>query len=75
MTELERARAHLRECQEDLRWARGDMVAPPNFQYLQRMEGYVLAALSLVWEEQQRTDGDYVFPRVSGNKDLGFEWA
>lgn len=71
MTELERARAHLLDCQTWLARLRR------NFSLFEgavnRAELDVLAALSWVWEEQDRIDGDYVFPRVAGDKDFGFE--
>lgn len=51
MTELERARAHLRGCQIDLVWARG---WHPNT--IPKYETAVLAALSWVWEEQEAAE-------------------
>lgn len=78
MTELERARAHLREAQECLGSIRRSIGSwGPNYRpgvpnALRTAECCVLAALSWLWEEQSRTDGDYVFPRRSGNPDLGF---
>lgn len=57
MTELERARAHLRICQEHLKWARADtaaMASPPTSDFLTRIENHVLAALSWVWEVQEK---------------------
>jgi hypothetical protein len=57
MTDLERARAHLLECQRDLYvrraapWTRN----PSGQQWCrERAEQAFLAALSWVWEEQQR---------------------
>lgn len=60
MTDLERARAHLRYCQDALATYRRN-----GIRYLvPGTEACVLAALSWVWEEQCRVDTDgYVFPR------------
>jgi hypothetical protein len=60
MTELERARAHLREAQEFLGRVRlnmdryGPNLMPGIPETLKRAECCVLAALSWVWSEQQR---------------------
>lgn len=50
MTELERARAHLLTCQQMLYWHRKRWSSNPL------NESAVLAALSWVWEEQQKED-------------------
>ncbi len=47
MTELERARAHLQECQRQLYHNRR-----LNYSWAHHTEKMVLAALSWVWEEQ-----------------------
>jgi hypothetical protein len=66
MTELEEARAHLRECQASLQEARGSftveiglcsvpMTKPPAApEITARCERAVLAALSWVWDAQER---------------------
>lgn len=55
MTELERARAHLRASQNDLAKIRGAGMPPWIIGFA---EGNVLAALSWVWEEQEKVNGD-----------------
>jgi len=52
-SELERARAHLLDCQNDLIWCRkyGYLI-----EYEPTYEKHFLAALSWVWEEQNRVD-------------------
>ncbi len=68
MIELERARAHLLRCQEILcerrrvtGWANYyyDSIASPN-KYIERAEDSVCAALSWVWEEQEREGTDRI---------------
>lgn len=50
MTDLKRARAHLLECQRQLFvWRSCNRIAHPQMQ-----ENAVLAALSWVWEEQEK---------------------
>jgi hypothetical protein len=71
MTELERARAFLRKAQSNLAMMRRTSCCLSDHD---SAEAPVLAALSWVWEEQNRTDGDYVFPMAAGNPDLGYEW-
>jgi hypothetical protein len=51
MTELEQARAHLLACQRDLHSLR---LADFPTRIISTHEAYVLAALSWVWEAQQR---------------------
>ncbi len=51
MTELERARAHLLSTQRDLRRCRE---AQFNRPITESYERYVIAALSWVWEEQEK---------------------
>jgi hypothetical protein len=51
MTELEQARAHLLACQRDLQSLR---LADFPSRIISTHEAYVLAALSWVWEAQQR---------------------
>jgi hypothetical protein len=71
MTDLERARAHLRLRQRDLAAVRK---ASFFFNDCSHYENAVLAALSWVWEEQERIDpmDGRVFPRsVSGEYGLG----
>lgn len=63
MTELERARAHLQEVREQLRWARIDAFRNEGFftkpavvelhAYERRVENAILAALSWLWEAQR----------------------
>lgn len=50
MSELERAQAHLRNCQSDLRSTR----CSRHFTDYRHEESAVLAALSWLWEAQQR---------------------
>lgn len=57
MTELERARAHLWECQLFLLWERKSarpIDGVPHNEHEGRCQERVLAALSWVWEEQQK---------------------
>lgn len=64
MTELERARAHLRYCQDALATYRRN-----GIRYLvPGTEACVLAALSWVWEEQERLS-------FAGNDAAYAEWA
>ena len=63
MTELERARSHLLECQKHLAWKRVLMHYgnhSENWYGIVWSENMLLAALSWVWEAQNRIDGDYV---------------
>jgi hypothetical protein len=57
MTELERARAHLRDSQENLSWRRFQQQHgkhPADWHALRWAEDVFLAALSWVWQEQER---------------------
>ena len=56
MTELERARAHLWNCQWSLRAFRRDAkeLGGSYEETVRHAEGHVLAALSWVWEAQQQ---------------------
>ena len=54
MTELERARAHLRECQRILYSQRRAWPHLCQGEMLSRDESNVLAALSWVWDAQER---------------------
>ncbi len=49
MTELERARSHLRECQRRLSYDRRC-----NYSWIPFSENLVLAALAWAWEEQEK---------------------
>lgn len=51
-SELERARAHLRKCQDSLASWRENL---PQNRSVEFVENNVLAALSWVWEEQEKT--------------------
>ena len=59
MTELEQARAHLRDCQKALKHARDVSVFEQGQWWPENMkanaERTVLAALSWVWDAQERT--------------------
>lgn len=65
MTELEQARTHLRRCQTDLDMARqrnrGGFFDAMNVDHAATA---VLAALSWVWDAQERAAQDYVFADV-----------
>jgi hypothetical protein len=64
MTELERARAHLQDCQAELWQVR----ARGYWGHVEHKERAVLAALCWVWEEQERCEGDFVFPRAPASE-------
>jgi hypothetical protein len=61
MTELERARAHLRCKQEQLGLARALLLDD----FLRPYEDCVLAALSWVWEEQEAEELDELAERTT----------
>lgn len=54
MTDLERARVHLQDCQEWLADVRAAPFVLAQGLYLGKAENAVLAALSWVWEEQEK---------------------
>lgn len=54
MTELERARKHLSQCQAVLAFRRNDPISVDFPCVLRQGENGVLAALSWVWEEQEK---------------------
>ena len=53
-TELERARAHMRACQEDLRRARINLRGEFHRPLVCRCEDRFLASLSWLWDAQER---------------------
>ena len=60
-TELERARAHMRACQEDLRRARiWDNNVP--WRNMQKYEDNFLASLSWLWDAQEREIANSAIP-------------
>ena len=69
MTELETARAHLQECQVELKIARGLAWCLGGQRAAKVRERAVLAALAWVWDAQERDLGHQIYLQVK----LGIE--
>jgi hypothetical protein len=70
MTELERARAHLAFCQDDLHYCRGNL--PYSRGAYKAAERHFLAALSWVWDAQERASTDIRMGVYQGGMPVGY---